>query len=165
MKKKIIGTLVLLVLLSAAVPFLVLSYSYSEGNRVGKLVKLSRKGFFPKTWEGTLDLGSGDRLTWDFSVHDAELAEKLQEETGRVVNLGYRKLLWRVFYKTEYDIISWSLSNKVANDENLFCRFVAVLRKSKIIVGQIRPLIEKYDPQLLNNIRDCQNKVIEQQKK
>lgn len=156
MKKKIIGYLILLCLVGVGVSYLILSYSYSEGNRVGKLVKLSRKGFLPKTWEGTLDLGSGDRLTWDFSVHNDELGEKLKEQSGKMVNLEYRELLWKLFYRTKYDITSWSLNDRNKNDSNLLCRFVAVLRKDKAIVEQIRPMIEKYDLGLLTNIRECQ---------
>lgn len=156
MKKKIIGFLVLLCLIAVGASYLILSYSYSEGNRAGKLVKLSKKGFLPKTWEGTLDLGSGDRLTWDFSVHDDELGEKLMNQTGKMVNLEYRELLWSLFYKTKYDVTTWTLNEKSANDINLLCRFVAVLRKDKAIVEQIRPMIEKFDLGLLTKIRECQ---------
>lgn len=49
---------------------------YSEGYRVGKVIKLSNKGYVFKTWEGTLDFGylqtdpQGGVATriWDFSV-------------------------------------------------------------------------------------------------
>ena len=49
---------------------------YSEGYRVGKVIKLSHKGYVFKTWEGTLDFGylqtdpQGGVATriWDFSV-------------------------------------------------------------------------------------------------
>lgn len=156
MKKKIIGILVVLLLVTAGASYLILNYSYSKGNRVGKLVKFSEKGFFPKTWEGTLDLGSGDRLTWDFSVHDDELGEKLKKHSGQMVNLEYRELLWKLFYNTAYDVTSWSLNDRNQNDNNLLCRFVSVLRKDKAIVEQIRPMIEKYDSSLLTNIRECQ---------
>jgi hypothetical protein len=157
MKKKIISILLLLSLVSAGVCYLVLNYNYSQGNRVGKLVKLSKKGFFPKTWEGTLDLGSGDRLTWDFSVHSDELAEKLLKQSGKMVNLEYRELLFKVFYLTEYDVMSFSLNDKDENDKNMFCRFVAVLRKQKSIVELIRPMILEHDRELLEDIRECQN--------
>ena len=119
-------------------------------------MKLSRKGFLPKTWEGTLDLGSGDRLTWDFSVHDDEIGEKLKAQSGKMVNLEYRELLWKLFYNTKYDVTSWSLNDRGENDVNLLCRFVAVLRKDKAIVEKIRPMIERYDLGLLSKIRECQ---------
>ena len=157
MKTKIIASLILLCIIVGGASYLILNYSYSNGNRVGKLVKLSRKGFFPKTWEGTLDLGSGDRLTWDFSVHDDELAEKLQKYSGKMVNLEYRELLYKIFYLTEYDVISWELNDAGENDKALLCRFVDVLRKDKKIVEIIRPLIKQYDSSLINKIRECQN--------
>lgn len=157
MKKKIIGVLILLGLITAGISYLILNYSYSSGNRVGKLVKLSRKGFLPKTWEGTLDLGSGDRLTWDFSVHDDALGEKLQKHSGKMVNLEYRELLWKLFYETKYDVISWELNDAAENDVAMLCRFVDVLRKDKKIVEMIRPMVERYDSSLLDKIRECQN--------
>lgn len=157
MKKKIIGWLILLSLVTTGVCYLILNYSYSQGNREGKLVKISRKGFFPKTWEGTLDLGSGDRLTWDFSIHNDELAERLQKSSGKMVNLEYRELLFKVFYATTYDVTSFKLSEKSENDKDLLCRFVAVLRKNKGIVEMIRPMIVEHDRSLLEDIRECQN--------
>ncbi|MFT6070948.1 MAG: hypothetical protein ACJAT2_001815 [Bacteriovoracaceae bacterium] len=157
MKKKIISYLILLSLISGGVCYLVLNYSYSQGNRVGKLVKLSKKGFLPKTWEGTLDLGSGDRLTWDFSIHDDELAERLVKHSGKMVNLEYRELLFKVFYLTEYDVTAFSLNDKNENDKDLLCRFVKVLRQNKGIVEMIRPMILEHDSKLLEEIRGCQN--------
>ena len=157
MKKKIISILILLTLVSAGVCYLVLNYSYSEGNRSGKLVKLSRKGFFPKTWEGTLDLGSGDKLTWDFSIHDEDLAERLEKHSGKMITLKYRELLYKVFYLTEYDVTAFTLSDKDENDKDMFCRFVKVLRKKKSIVELIRPMILEHDRELLEDIRECQN--------
>jgi len=157
MKTKLIGILILIGLILAGASYVILNYSYSAGNRVGKLVKLSKKGFLPKTWEGTLDLGSGDRLTWDFSVHDDELGEKLQKHSGKMVNLEYRELLWRLFYETKYDVTSWELTDAKENDMAMLCRFVDVLRKDKKIVEIIRPMIQQYDSSLLEKIRECQN--------
>lgn len=157
MKKKIIGYLVLLSLITTGVCYLILSYSYSQGNRAGKLVKLSRKGFYPKTWEGTLDLGSGDRLTWDFSIHDDDLAEKLQKLSGKKVNLEYRELLFKVIYETTFDVTSFRLTEPKEQDKALLCRFVSVLRKNKGIVEMIRPMILEHDNKLLEEIRGCQN--------
>jgi hypothetical protein len=79
MKKKIILTTVVLFLLTCLGGglFLLFAYgaSYSEGNRTGRLMKFSRKGYLFKTYEGTLDLSTISRTsqgvvasTWDFSV-------------------------------------------------------------------------------------------------
>jgi hypothetical protein len=60
--------------------WVVFAANYSDGYRVGQVIKLSRSGYVFKTWEGTLDFGflqqdptSGvaTRL-WDFSVRDAD---------------------------------------------------------------------------------------------
>jgi hypothetical protein len=157
MKKKIIFYLILFLLVITGIGFLILQYSYSDGQRAGKLVKLSRKGFLPKTYEGTLDLGSGDKLTWDFSIHNNDLGDELSRASGQMVVLEYRELLWPVLYKTKYDVVGWRLQeskNKISNAD--LCRLVNVLRKSKVMVEQVRPMILKYDADLLGMMRDCQ---------
>ena len=52
-------------------------FNISSGKRVGNLVKISKKGkfIFLKTWEGTLDEGSGDKLTYYFSVKSEKVAQ------------------------------------------------------------------------------------------
>ena len=155
MKKKIIIFLFLLGAILSAATFALLNYSYSTGTRSGKLVKLSRKGAIFKTYEGTLDLGSGDQLTWDFSLHDSEIGEELVKKTGQQVNLEYRELLYKVFYSTKYDVTSWSML-RVAGNEN-FCRLVNVMRKSKFVVEKVKELIEKHDAALIEDARRCQN--------
>lgn len=157
MKKKFIGWSILILILGGAISYGILQYSYSNGQRTGKLVKLSKKGFFPKTYEGTLDLGSGDKLTWDFSVHNEKLGEEIINLSGRMVTLEYRELLWKIFYDTKYDVISYRLVEDPKGDSlKMLCRFVDVLRNNKEIVEMIRPLILKYDPDLLSDIRNCQ---------
>ena len=157
MKKKIFGWLILILLIICGISYGILQYSYSQGQRTGKLVKLSKKGFLPKTYEGTLDLGSGDALTWDFSVHDEKLGEQILELSGKTLTLEYRELLWKIFYDTKYDIIGFKqVSDSNENSVKLLCRFVEVLRQDKNIVEQIRPLLLKYDSELLEKIRKCQ---------
>lgn len=157
MKKKLFAWAILILIIGSAVSYGILQYSYSNGQRTGKLVKLSKKGFFPKTYEGTLDLGSGDQLTWQFSVHDEKLGEQLTNLSGRMVTLEYRELLWKIFYDTKYDVIGFKMADiPEAGGTKLLCRFVQVLRQDKNIVEQIRPLILKHDPDLLTEIRNCQ---------
>jgi hypothetical protein len=153
-KRKIFVFLFILVGILGAISYGVLSYSYSEGVRSGKLVKLSKKGAFLKTYEGTLDLGSGDNLTWNFSLHDDEMGEQLVKRTGQQVQLTYRQLLYKMYYSTNFDVTSWSLV-RVAGSEN-FCRLVTVIRKSKFVVGKVRDLIEEHDAALLEEARQCQ---------
>jgi hypothetical protein len=157
MKKKILGWTLLIILIICAVSFGILQYSYSTGQRSGKLVKLSKKGFLPKTYEGTLDLGSGDALTWQFSVHDEKLGERLTSLSGQNVTLEYRELLWKIFYDTKYDITGYKVIEDLSQSNQSLCRLVQVLRQDKTIVEQIRPMIQQYDPGLLTTIRRCQN--------
>ncbi|MBT3583341.1 MAG: hypothetical protein HN509_00425 [Halobacteriovoraceae bacterium] len=154
-KKLILGSLILL-LVTGAVSFGILKFSYSSGKRAGKLVKLSKKGFLLKTYEGTLDLGSGDALTWNFSIHNDELAQKLQQQNGRMVVLEYRELLWKLFFDTKYDVTNWKNSDPLGGGSQLLCRFVKVLRNDSSVVEKIRPMILQHDASLLDEIRDCQ---------
>jgi len=76
------------------------NYTYSEGTRSGVLVKISKKGYFLKTYEGQLNLGgvsTGDDggITgniWDFSVTDDRIYNKLQELEGKKVTLHYDEI-------------------------------------------------------------------------
>ncbi|MBT7609625.1 MAG: hypothetical protein HN576_07705 [Bacteriovoracaceae bacterium] len=157
MKKKIFAWTILIILIICGVAGATLQYSYSTGQRSGKLVKLSKKGFLPKTYEGTLDLGSGDSLTWQFSVHDEKLGEKLTNLSGQNVTLEYRELLWKIFYDTKYDITGYKIIEDSGQSNKSLCRLVQVLRQDKSIVEQIRPMIQQFDPSLLSSIRKCQN--------
>ncbi len=75
--------------------------SRSEGDRVGKVIKLSNKGIFFKTWEGQLIAGGQGVINqglWNFSVVDPEVVEKLKKamETQTMVKLSYKQnLLYR----------------------------------------------------------------------
>lgn len=93
---------------------------YSEGTRSGTVQKLSKKGFFWKTWEGELNLGyaksvsNGDGRTsiapaiWHFSVSDEQVASELTEaeKSGVRVTLSYKQYLMRGYDKggTDYDV-------------------------------------------------------------
>ncbi len=54
--------------------------SYSDGDRVGYLQKLSRKGWLCKTFEGELAMTTVPGVAptlWDFTVWDDDVAKKL----------------------------------------------------------------------------------------
>jgi hypothetical protein len=87
-----------------AIGFWVLFFAnYSEGFRVGQVIKLSHKGMVFKTWEGTLDqgylapnsdTGIATRI-WDFSVDggDTEVRQAMDAAiaSGQRVKLYYRE--------------------------------------------------------------------------
>lgn len=90
---------------------------YSDGHRSGNIIKLSKRGFFYRTWEGELSLSLNDvdsdgavvARTWDFSVADPAIAAQIEEaeKAGRRVTLHYREYVLRGSYygDTDYNII------------------------------------------------------------
>jgi hypothetical protein len=85
-----------------------LSYSYSDGNRVGYVQKLSRKGWLCKTWEGELQLsnipGSAPVL-FQFTVRSDSIARAIEALAGRQVQIYYRQHVGvpsSCFGETEY---------------------------------------------------------------
>ena len=104
--------MVLLLALFAAYTLLALWWSYSEGERVGVLQKLSRKGWVCKTYEGELALyvvsGMAPQI-WTFTVRERKVAEQLNTVLGERVRLHYsehRGLLSSCFGDTPYFVDS-----------------------------------------------------------
>ena len=83
-----------IVLLLALYTWLVLSWSYAEGERAGYLDKLSRKGWICKTWEGEMamvNLPGATPERFFFTVRDAAVADKVNSMLGRRVSLTYEQ--------------------------------------------------------------------------
>ena len=88
--------LLILLLGFAAYTSFVLRWSYSEGERVGILQKLSRKGFVCKTSEGELALYIISGVTpqiWTFTVPDPQVSRRLDAMLGERVRLHYTEHL------------------------------------------------------------------------
>ena len=107
--------LVLLLALFAAYTVLAVWWSYSEGERVGVLQKLSRKGWVCKTYEGELALyvvsGVAPQI-WSFTVRDRKVAGQLNAVLGERVRLHYnehRGLPASCFGDTRYFVDSVSI--------------------------------------------------------
>jgi len=67
-------------------------WSYSEGDRVGILQKVSRKGWICKTDEGELAMyviGGVAPQIWDFTVRRDDVAKQLEAHLGERVRLHY----------------------------------------------------------------------------
>ena len=85
-----------------------LSYSYSDGERVGYVQKLSRKGWLCKTWEGELQMSNvpgSAPILFQFSVRSDSLARAIEELAGRQVALYYQQHVGvpsNCFGETEY---------------------------------------------------------------
>lgn len=82
------------------------SPDYSDGYRAGVVSKLSKKGFFVKSWEGDLLVGGMEEArkggglvpsVFSFSVTDDAIAKKIAEiqTTGKRVRLHYRQWFGR----------------------------------------------------------------------
>jgi hypothetical protein len=108
-KKVKIGIGILILLILVVSTYMILGH-YSEGERGGTLIKISKKGFLFKTNEGQLNVGTfidngvNKSLSpiWDFSVQDdPAILEQLNHAilTNKRVKLHYQekfiKLPWR----------------------------------------------------------------------
>ena len=88
------GLLVVGVLLFAAYTWIVLSWSYSVGERAGYVQKLSKKGWVCKTWEGELALITMPGTVAEkfyFSVRNEAIADQINRSIGRRVSLDYEE--------------------------------------------------------------------------
>ena len=103
---------VLPVCLFAAWAWITLHFSYSSGQRAGYVQKISKKGWFCKTWEGELAMstvpGTAPQI-FTFSVRDDAVAEKIETAAGQRVALSYEQhkgVPGSCFGETEYFITS-----------------------------------------------------------
>jgi len=78
--------------------------NYSDGYRVGRIIKLSRKGYVFKTWEGQLNLEalSQDEGIWEFSVHRGD--DEIRDQIDQAVQEGYRV---KLYYKEKFFQFDW----------------------------------------------------------
>ena len=95
---KVIKTLaaiaVVALLLFVAYTWLVLSWSYSSGERAGYIQKFSHKGILCKTWEGEMALVSMPGTVAEkfyFTVRDEQIAKQINESIGKRVALSYEQ--------------------------------------------------------------------------
>ena len=106
-------TLVMAVILLPALIFTIwagvaLSYSYSDGNRVGFVQKLSRKGWLCKTWEGELQISNipgSAPILFQFTVRSDSVARAIEALAGRQVQIHYKQHVGvptSCFGETEY---------------------------------------------------------------
>ena len=110
--KLIVPVVVVLVPLAgfAAWTWLTLHVNYSNGERVGYVQKISRKGWVCKTWEGELAMvsmpGTAPQI-FAFTVNSDATARKVMDAAGQRVALVYeqhRGVPSKCFGETEYFI-------------------------------------------------------------
>ncbi len=115
------GKLTLLTLIGAPIgslliwSYVALAITYSSGNRVGFVQKLSNKGWVCKTWEGELQIsnipGSAPVL-FTFTVENDSVAKAIEAMMGKQVELAYREHLnvpLSCFGETNYKVIGVKL--------------------------------------------------------
>jgi hypothetical protein len=96
---------------SALYTFATLNFSYSQGERVGFVQKLSRKGWVCKTNEGELamvNLAGQPAEKFFFTVRDDALVKKIEALDGHRVSLQYeehRGIPSSCFGDTQYFIV------------------------------------------------------------
>ena len=91
--------------------WLVLAWSFSQGERVGYIQKLSKSGWVCKTWEGEMAMVTMPGAIPDkflFSVRDEKVADRINKFAGKRVALVYEQhkgLPTSCFGDTEYFIV------------------------------------------------------------
>ncbi len=92
--KVLAAIMAIAVLLFIAYTWLVLSWSYSSGERAGYIQKFSHKGLLCKTWEGEMALVSMPGTVAEkfyFTVRDDQIAKQINESIGKRVALSYEQ--------------------------------------------------------------------------
>ena len=82
------------ILCIAAYTWLVLSWSFSTGERAGYVQKLSKKGWLCKTWEGEMALVSMPGTVaekFPFTVRSDAIAQRINDSIGSKVALTYEQ--------------------------------------------------------------------------
>lgn len=97
-KKKVLGgigaLIVAALLLSAAYTYGALHWTYSSGERVGYVQKLSKKGWLCKTWEGELTMApipGAIPEKFFFTVPDDAVAQLVNRGLGKRMSLSYEQ--------------------------------------------------------------------------
>jgi hypothetical protein len=80
--------------LGALWTLITLTFSYSDGDRVGYVQKFSHKGWVCRTWEGELAMtpvpGSAPQM-FQFTVRDDAVVKQIKDAEGKQVALHYKE--------------------------------------------------------------------------
>lgn len=89
-----LSVVLLIAVLGAGYTAAVLNFSYSTGERVGFVQKMSKKGWLCRTWEGELAMspvpGAPPQL-FPFTVRDDAVAARISASEGKRVALNYEQ--------------------------------------------------------------------------
>lgn len=129
------------------------NFIYSEGDRVGQVTKLSKKGLIWKTWEASMGLTqSGSYVEhWNFSIDNGDpqrdiLFKKVTESynSGDIV---------KVHYIQHLGIIPWrgKTSYHIQNIETVQANPLKKIQDSSEETKRYNEEIKKYNEKLLQN--------------
>lgn len=105
------GFILALVVVFILYIWLTLTWSFSEGERVGYIQKLSKSGWICKTWEGEMAMVTMPGAIPDkflFSIRDNKVAARINQLAGKRVALIYEQhkgVPTSCFGETEYFIV------------------------------------------------------------
>ncbi|HVZ87455.1 MAG TPA: hypothetical protein VHG72_10830 [Polyangia bacterium] len=71
-----------------------LTYSYSDGDRIGYVQKFSHRGWICRTWEGELAMTpvpGAQPTIFSFTVRDPEVVKKIKDAEGKRVAIHYKE--------------------------------------------------------------------------
>jgi hypothetical protein len=113
--RKLLLSLVAIIIIGLLLVWASTKVSYSEGYRAGVISKFSEKGYLLKTFEGELnegaqgDVGNMSQKIWAFSLpsNNQELIQKINDSmSGKRVQLKYEQKYMKYFWlgDTEYYI-------------------------------------------------------------
>jgi len=108
---RFVGLLLVLAAVGAFYIWLTLTWSFSKGERVGYIQKLSKSGWVCKTWEGEMAMVTMPGAIPDkflFSIRDDKVADRISGFAGKRVALIYeqhRGVPTQCFGDTEYFIV------------------------------------------------------------
>ena len=111
MKLTIAGVILIPALIFTIWAGIALSWSYSTGNRVGYVQKLSKRGWLCKTWEGELQLSNipgSAPILFQFTVRSDSIAKVIEDAGGKQVQLFYEQHVGvptDCFGDTEYFVV------------------------------------------------------------
>jgi len=100
--KRVTTRIIIAAIIIAVGGFLVYAnINYSQGTRVGKVVKISKKGVIFKTWEGQLNYGDNKDL-WEFSISNSQEQVRVNIDDA---NKADKRV--ELFYKEKYITFPW----------------------------------------------------------
>ena len=94
LRRVVVGGILLVVVGSTLYSLFTINYSYSKGERVGFVQKLSKRGWICKTNEGDLamvNMAGQQAQMFSFTVPDDKISQQIESFAGHRVELQYEE--------------------------------------------------------------------------